>query len=230
LGCHRRMVANERFLEELPEVIAQFPGLKVLEKDGYPILSGFIELIAEDGELQDQYEIEVHPVQDYPYSFPLVYEVGETLPRNIDWHIYPDGHFCLAVPLEERLACQAGIRLKAFIQNQVLGFLYSQTFRKQNGFFYKERAHGILGRLQYYREQLGISKLSSIRKVLSVLNSGKEGPPDGKCYCGSGKKFRKCHRRTWRTLIQHAGDLIQQDYQEINELIALLNRKAPSNT
>ena len=209
----------EQFLKDIPEAVERFPELRSSSKDGITILSGFVNLIAKDGELVDRYQIEIHPSSNYPKSYPFVYETGGRLPWNIDFHVYADGHFCIAVPAQERVDCAPGINLTGFIQNQVFGFLYSQTFRRQNGYFYQERAHGPLGKLQFYNEYLGLRKDGKVLDAMKMIATNKEQGAHSPCFCGSQRKFQKCHRRAVRELKKTAGDVVTADFNEMIEIL-----------
>lgn len=209
------MEQSEQFLKDVPEAIKHFKELSPIEKEGITILSGFIELVAEDREVLDRYEIEIHPKSDYPKCYPFVYEMGGRIPRNIDFHVYPAGHCCLAVPAQERIDCVNGITLTGFIQNQVLGFFFSQTFRSRNGYFYKERAHGIKGKLQFYSEYLGLSSDNNVLMAMRMIAMNQEQGGHSACLCGSKRKFQKCHRRIVRKLKKMAGDLVNADFNAI---------------
>lgn len=219
MDFHHPMEPYEQFLKDIPESIKHFPELIPSDKDGKTILSGFINLIATDGVQVDRYQIEIHPTSNYPKSYPFVYEIGGRLPKNIDFHIYPDGHFCIAVPAQERVDCAHGINLSGFIQNQVLGFLFSQTFRSQNGYFYQERAHGPMGKLQFYNEYLGLSEGGKVLDAMKMIASNKEQGSRSPCFCGSQSKFHKCHRRIIRDLKKTAGDVVTADFNEIIEIL-----------
>src|SRR5690349_3890463 len=108
------------FREEAISISNTFPGLSLIEKDGKPIVVGELMLTDNQGVLYTSYAIEIHPLEDYPDSFPVVFEKGGRIPHNIDWHIFElDGHCCLKNQAEELLACKAGINLIGFITNEV---------------------------------------------------------------------------------------------------------------
>lgn len=190
---------NMTFLNDVPAALAQFPKLHVEERDGISILLGEIDLI--QGEcLEDSYLIEVHQTDKYPARFPKVFEVGGRIPNNVDWHVMTDGSLCIAAPPDEILACAGGITLYKYLKLWVIPYLYNQTFRKRNGYFYKERSHGDLGIIESYQEILGIRSIGKIIEALNYVGSHKEPDRTSLCFCGSGKKFRKCHRDQFRTL------------------------------
>jgi hypothetical protein len=212
------MPQNEQFLREVPTVSIQFPELKPIDKNGTTILKGSLVLRDETGEELDRYQIEIHSTATYPGSFPIVYEVDGRIPKNIDWHVYDSGACCLAVPAEERLECHAGIDLPGFIRKQVTGFFFNQTFRRKNGYFYQERAHGLWGKLQFYEEYLALD-IKAVPRALAIIAAGREPGSHSKCFCGSNRKFMKCHRHSLRKLDRIAGGIVKEDYMEIQKIL-----------
>lgn len=86
-----------------------------------------------------------------------------------------------------------------FIRGPIYDFFVSQTYfdltRKGFGkgvWLYGERGHGIVGRLEFYQEQLAVKDGKYIGKALEyILKKDLKGHWD--CYCGSGKRLRDCH-------------------------------------
>jgi len=83
-----------------------------------PTVSGFLQLVdVSDGSVIDRYNIKIVAVPEYPLRFPLVYEAGGRIPKNIDWHVFPnEGRCCLATIPEEILTYKKGINLSGFIE------------------------------------------------------------------------------------------------------------------
>ena len=185
------------FCGEFDEVQEYFPKLRPALYDGKKVLEGELDVIDRDGKLWDSYSIEVHHSQNYPYKFPLLFEVGGIIPKIGDWHIYEDTKSCCVKVLpEEFIICKNGITLVGFIQNEVLPYLFNQTHRRIEGYYVNgEYSHGILGIYEFYSRILGTG--SDYRKTLSLMLYAAENLRPGRtslCFCGSGNKFRKCHR------------------------------------
>lgn len=73
-------------------------------------------------------------------------------------------------------------------------------------FFLKERPHGIKGNIQFFAEVFKTEDLTRIAKNLNFIKLRKEPNRVNKCFCGSGKKYRKCHRETFRILSSFTND------------------------
>ena len=191
----------DNFKNQTVIAIDSFPGLTFFTKNGVPGLTGEIELVGNDGISIDTYSIEILATETFPDSFPLVFEIGGQIPKNYDWHVYEtDGHCCIKTTPEEMLACKKGITLTTFVEEQIKPYLFNQTFRRLNGFFYQERSHGLEGWLEYFQEIFETKNINLIKNGLLFISKKKKPNRVSTCFCGSGKKYRKCHRSTFEKL------------------------------
>lgn len=191
------------FKNEAELIQYEYPGLilDTEEKDSIPSISGIIPLKDENGSFIDSYKIKIVPTIDYPNRFPYVIETSGRIPINNDWHIYTDdGHCCISTIPEEILICKNGISLHSFIENQVKPYFFNQKYREMFGFFLKERPHGIEGNIQFFIEIFKTKNLDIIINGLRFIKQRNEPNRVSKCFCGSGLKYRKCHKETYRVL------------------------------
>ncbi|MET3115455.1 hypothetical protein AAKU52_003204 [Pedobacter sp. CG_S7] len=189
------------FRAELDEIVNDYPRLNIVENGLQVFLSGELSIYDESICLLDTYELEIHPASEYPYKFPIVYEIGSKIPRNIDWHIYEGkGNCCIKVMPEETIICLEGITLKLFIEQQLKPYLFNQTFRRENGYFINERSHGVKGLIEYFSGILLTSDIKKIEYLLGYILFKDELSRVADCFCGSGRKYRKCHRDGYRLL------------------------------
>ncbi len=195
--------AFQLFINEAELIQDEYSGLKleVDDKNGVPCISGIIRLVSKSGLFIDSYTIKIVPPKEYPLRFPWVYEIDGRIPKNIDWHVYPDdGHWCMISIPEEILICKKGINLCSFIENQVQPYLFNQKHREMNGFFLKERPHGNRGNIQFFIEAFNTTDLTAIIKGLVFIKQRKEPNRVNLCFCGADRKYRKCHREAYRRL------------------------------
>jgi hypothetical protein len=190
----------KRFKEEAQHISEEFPFLNLVYVDNLPCLKGIITLFDEKGEVVDEYEILIKAIAEYPNKFPKIFELGGKIPHNIDWHIYSDGSCCIASPPEERLACVEKYTLVEFIKKHVLPYFFNQTFRRENGYFLKERSHGDKGWVEFFFETLKTNNIKNVITALEFILSKKNIDRTALCFCGSGEKFRKCHRESFKVL------------------------------
>lgn len=189
------------FEQEAKEVVKKCKELSFKIEDGVPCIFGSIFLPDEYGTIEDTFEITIKAVSSYPYNFPLLFETGGRIPRNIDWHIFElTGNCCIASPPEEIIICNNGITLTSFIDNQVKNYFYSQIFRNQNGYFLKERSHGNKGWIEFFEETFMTDNIFNIEFGLNQIIEGKKIDRVSMCFCGSAKKYRKCHKRSYDVL------------------------------
>ena len=189
------------FEDEARELVGLYPKLNIVNRLGKITLDGVIELLDEQGDLLDSYQLEIQESDGYPFMFPLVFEIGKKFPVNIEWHVYEGlGNCCIKIPPEEELICKDGLSLKVFIEEQLLPYLFNQTFRRENGYYINERPHGVAGLIDYYGEQLGSKDKREIVKLLGNILFKPELNRVALCFCGSGEKYRRCHRDAYRLL------------------------------
>lgn len=204
------------FNEEASSLHSQFPNLKLGQtEDGVPTLIGELTLRDEKGEQIDTYQIRIVCSPNYPQSFPHVFEINKRIPLNIDWHVYLDGHACLCTWPEEVIYCKEGITLESFLYNHVVPYFFNQKYREMHGFFQQERAHGNKGNIDFFKEKFRTENLRSIINWLEYIKSNPEPCRTNECFCGSGKKFRKCHRDEFREFKELPAQLTDQFIQLI---------------
>ena len=187
------------FKQEAKYINDHFPSLAYAEEEnGHPFIYGEIQLTDAANELFDSYLIKIVPTDNYPLSFPQVFEKGGRMPINVDWHVFPDGHCCLMSIPQETLTCKKGITLVWFIEQEVIPYFYHQKHRELYGYFLKERSHGSKGHIEFFQEKFNTTDLSFIVKMLLFMSKKKEPKNSDKCFCGSISKYKKCHRSLFR--------------------------------
>jgi hypothetical protein len=190
------------FKQHAENIQAHFPDLIYgLDEGGVPFVHGKIILKDTNNEYIDHYEIMIKPTSNYPYRFPFVFETGNRIPINFDWHVFEqDGHCCIKAQPEEIILCKNGINLLWFIEDQLLPYFFNQKHRELHGYFLKERSHGNDGNIDYFREIFGTQDLNVILKGLAKIRNRKLPSRVEMCFCGSGLKYRKCHREALKIL------------------------------
>lgn len=211
---------NDLFYNQALEAISIHPKLSLVEKADTIILLGELDLIEQEVGIIDTYEIEIHPSPLFPYRFPYLYETGGRIPINIDWHRFEQtGHCCVKVTAEEIIICHRGISLKDYIQFQAIPYFFNQTFRRVNGYFLNERRHGVLGVVDFYFEELKTKDIYKMLRMLEFIRLCQEPYRVAKCFCGSGLKYRHCHRDSFRLLVQAGREQIQNDITDIKQAL-----------
>ncbi|MCD0475252.1 hypothetical protein LPB87_12685 [Flavobacterium sp. EDS] len=198
------------FEVQATDVIEKYKDLSLKIEEGIPCVFGSINLLDDDGSIEDTYQIEIKAVIDYPSCFPLLFETGGRIPKNVDWHIFEKtGNCCISSPPEEFIICNSGLNLLQFVENQVVNYLYSQIFRNQNGYFLKERSHGNKGWIEFFEETFMTKNIFNIEFGLMQMLEGNKIDRVSKCFCGSGKKYRKCHKKSYDILSKLTNDNVR---------------------
>ncbi len=204
MAIHRPKPHQFSFHSQLEEVCKLFPRLKVIRTHQGNYLAGTIEIFDETGDIFDEFQIEIHNSQKYPYRFPKLYEVGEKIPHSQEWHVYvtdsgPKKSCCITVKPIETITCKNGISVIKFINTEVLPYLYKQAYRLRYGYYPgKEFGHGLHGLWEYYGELFETTNREETLKHISLY--GKKLHKKSHCYCGSDRKFRLCHPDTYHSL------------------------------
>ncbi len=193
------MTSIEQFHSEAERINILYPSLHYVQENGQPVIIGSI-LLQVDELLIDHYEVRIVPSENYPYRFPHVFETGGKIPHNIDWHVYPDGHSCIKSLPEEILISKKGIQLEKFIKEQVIPYFFNQKYREMHGFFLHERKHGPDGNIDFFVELFDTKDYRVICQGLLLLIDNKLPNRVNNCFCGSGKKYRKCHKKALKML------------------------------
>jgi len=196
-----------RFALESENVSVLFPGLyRVQNGEGNAYVAGELRLTDESGLYIDSYSIKIESTDLYPFRFPHVFETGDRIPINVDWHVFQDGHCCIKSIPEEILLCKNGITLPWFIETQVKPYFFNQKYREIHGFFLRERAHGQRGIIEFFEETFGTTNLNEVIYGLQLVKSRNEPNRVSHCFCGSGLKYRKCHRTAYRLMSQFTNE------------------------
>lgn len=189
------------YIQQVGIIQNKYPEFKVEDEEGRKVIKGFIILEDSNQNEIDRYAITIKEPDNFPFRFPLVYETGGRIPRNIDWHVYEtDGHCCIKAFPEEILICKNGISLEKFIEEQLKPYFYNQLHRENFGYYLNERTHGPKGNVEFFEEVFHSKNILLIIAGLEFIRLRHEPNRVQNCFCGSGTKYRKCHRETFRQL------------------------------
>lgn len=205
--------------DELEELCSLHTGLKLFRQSEFleqqsgatreniksVIITGVLAFDASYGNLEninDWFELEMLVPNDYPKSLPIVKEISGKI--SIDYHhLYPDGSFCLAAPLEVKRIFSKYPSLVGFVDNLVIPFLYSYCYWGiHNKMPFGELSHSGDGIFEYYLERFEVSdKNNLVKELYKIYKHGYRGHHN--CPCGSGKIVRKCHKEIVWEVSQH---------------------------
>lgn len=180
------------------------------------------ELFDPDG---DSYEVKIE-LGNYPKFFPTVYEVGGRIPRKANRHIYTDtGSCCFTTAAKSQILLKTKIKsLLNFVNEIVIRYFENNSFYEINGFYFgQEYSHGKDGIIEAYKDILQIDDTIQVAKTLIQASNEKPLKIHQNCYCGSGRRLRKCtngkHLINYRKLFLIDKEVIKLDLKSFEEEI-----------
>lgn len=173
----------------------------------------------------DFYEIKVH-LSSYPLKFPVVEELGERIPQNLDRHKYYNSDICcLTTEAMGQILLKTKIRtLIDFFNLMVIPYFKNNSFYEINKKYYKdEYSHGVEGIWEGYKDILGIENPFTILNIIKERLTGKKLSIRDDCYCKSGEKLKKCnkgqHDIKYRQFRFINFDILQKDADNLEKVL-----------
>jgi hypothetical protein len=174
-------------------LVEKYPTLHAHKIGGAVVVKGTLGVSHEEVEV-DRYSLELKLPDDYPNNLPMVWEMAERIPREMDRHVYPDsGALCLGVIEELWLAMNGNFALDRVLDIPVRNFLIGNSLVEQGQDWPSgDRSHGTPGVVEFYASLLGTKDEVSLLRFLQSFLLGKlKG--HWPCPCGSGNNLRRCH-------------------------------------
>ncbi|SEK76200.1 SEC-C motif-containing protein [Olivibacter domesticus] len=210
------IIANERF-----------PKLKYSwhAKSKMWVISGELDICDTVGVYWGTFQIIMLVPRSYPYCVPIVIEKSQIIPRDIDWHISPEGICCLDADHELIAMSQKGININDFITDKVYTYFANQIYKLQGKQYAgAEYAHHTAGVIQYYVERLNMPSAEATLQALKNILCKKGLGRNDKCPCGSGLKLKKCHKASIETIKTFGFSKVQKDIQDIEKYLLPLRK------
>ena len=189
-------MGREDFLNDLELAREEYPFMEMeySQYREYPfkIVDDF-EVIDHEGNHWGTFRASVIFPKTYPKGFPILFDISKEFSWEDDWHMSStNGECCVCGVIEKEEVGQKGISVLEFIQKYVLQFYANQIYRKEFGYYKNgDYAHGKGGVWEALEEEFNTKDRDEIRRFLNEMRT-KRGRNDV-CYCGSGKKYKKCH-------------------------------------
>jgi len=180
--------------------------------DTFRRFSGNFYLTNSAGELIESFGVIILIPKTYPNAFPIVISNDDKIQKSDDFHINKDGVICVEHTYIANKLASSGLRLFDFI-NYYLPKYFSWVLLKQSGQTEKlqEWAHQEAGTIQLYETLLNTTDKSYIKQFLESYLSAKKIGRNDKCYCGSGRKLKRCHFEVVLFLKSTSNDSITKD-------------------
>jgi hypothetical protein len=188
------------------------------------VITGELDICDVEGMYWNTFHITMLVPRGYPYCVPIVAEKSTIIPRDIDWHISPEGICCLDISHNLKVMSKLGINLTSFIREKVYTYFANQLYKlEQNKYAGEEYAHHLDGIIQYYIETHQLQDKQTIvamlQQIISKANVGRNDP----CPCGNGKKTKHCHQSSIDTLKTLGNEKLLQDFKSISETMTIHN-------
>jgi len=193
----------------LQEFLSLHPRMRLaLYGDERAVVEGEYYLNAQmDGyeAIQATYKLRIIFPPHYPRSLPQVTEIGNRVPRNLDYHTYDDGTFCLGSEIKLKSILFEHPSIIDFTRKILDPFLYATSYKLRYDFYpFGDLAHGENGLIDDYQLIFNVPDTESVLQVLKVLGKRKREANKLPCPCGCGQRIGKCDYRfklqRWRRL------------------------------
>jgi len=187
------MVSEELIQKEFTEAHKKYIKLLPPEKVGEGwVLKGSIDVVDADGGYWDTYDVCILVPKNYPLELPILTETSKKIKRHEDWH-NSNGICCLSTNAKMFSVLGKNISLFNWLEKFAHPFLANHVYRIKTGkYANKEFDHGTEGIFQGYYEIFNVTnKLEVINQLKSICGIKKPSRNDY-CFCGSGKKYKKC--------------------------------------
>ena len=187
---------NWKFENEISEVLSKYHCFsRKVDDSGSPYLKGILDIPNDIGNIVGSFSVEIYPTEKFPYRFPKLFEVGNDIPREADWHKYSDNSCCLTVEPDEILKCKNGMSIIPFIDTIAIPYFANQLYRIRTGGYLNEYSHGEQGYIEFFTDLIKtknqIQWCDYVKFAFGIEK--KDIGRNEKCFCGSGMKFKNCH-------------------------------------
>jgi hypothetical protein len=199
-------------------LVEKYPTLHARKIGGTVVVKGTLG-VSHEGVEVDRYSLELKLPDDYPNNLPMVWEMAERIPREMDRHVYPDsGALCLGVTEELWLAMNGDFALDRVLDIPVRNFLIGNSLVEQGQDWPSgDRSHGTPGVVEFYASLLGTKDEPSLLRFLRSFLLGKV-KGHWPCPCGSGNNLRRCHMNGMKQLGRLPREMV------LNRAMMLLER------
>ena len=190
------MVSEEIIFSQYESAKEKFPKLLQPERVGEQWeIKGSIDVIDDDGELWDNFEVKIVVPKNFPEELFQLYETGKRIPQDAFWH----NTFTCCVSTNATIYFTLGddITLLNWLSRFAHPFLANYVYKRKTGHYASgEFEHGTPGVVQGYEKLFGVNGAKEVfvrlKMQCSVLIRGR----NDKCFCGSGKKFKNCYLKS----------------------------------
>ena len=160
------------------------------------IVGRFVFFAKPDGgeEIEDSFELSISIPDDFPRKHPVVREVGSRIPKTPDFHVNPDGTFCLGSQLRLLEKIHRFPTLSGFAESCDLPYLYAVSYKLVHGgnFVFDDLAHGTPGAIQDYKDIFRLNDTEQVIRTLELIGMKRRIANKQPCPCGCSRRLGIC--------------------------------------
>lgn len=158
-------------LFEIPKLLTEFPGLKIIKNCELKlIIEGKIEIAKLYGEIPiyDDYEIQIEILRNYPHKLPIVKEIGGKIKKYR--HKFTNGSLCIGTEADIFVNLFPEYSLFRYVDEFVISYLFTYSYFIKFGVFpFGDRSHGFNGVLEFYQEHFDVSSKEEAKFILASI-------------------------------------------------------------
>lgn len=180
--------------QQYTEAFEKFPDLRppLFDKQGCKI-EGVLAVIDSNGYRWGEYEICIAIPVAFPKSLPILIEKSRKIERNINWHINEHGICCVGTPARQHFELSNNASLLNWLEKFAMPYLANHIHRKETGYYANgELSHGVKGLVEDYSDLLNVKSGEELIAHLKLIVGQKVLSKNNDCFCGSGKKYKRC--------------------------------------
>jgi hypothetical protein len=125
------------------------------------------------------------------------------------------------------MTCKHGITTRWFLDNVLVPRLAEEYIVNHGGKYGHEFSHGPLGDLEFYCQKFNTHKPAEVMRYLKLILDGGFPKSYEKCCCGSGVKFKKCHRVIFEDLKVLGNKYISYEANKLQNFLNQLRIQFP---
>lgn len=187
-------MVNRLVLTHVLEAIGAYKHL------GYPFIfhnrwatKATIEIFDNNGVNWGGYNLLIVFPEQYPFDLPKLFELDGRIKFEACWHRNSDLSCCIGPWVTEMMKYNGKVNFLEWLNHSAFPYLANHFHKERFGIYANgEYSHDFLGILEMYRELWGLSLVGTIQRLELITYSAQQSA-GVKCFCGSGRVYRKCH-------------------------------------
>lgn len=219
------MIKKSLFEKDFIAAEERFPKLQYVWNKALNswIITGELDICDVKGVYWNTFDILILVPKGYPYCVPELIEKSKIIPRDIEWHISPEGICCYDVENSRLAMSKTGINLSKFITEKIYTYFANQLFKlAEKKYAGQEYAHHLAGIIQYYMEEHHLKNEESVIVLLQSIIKKTSIDRNDKCPCGSNRKVKHCHQNSIDVIKTLGSEKISKDLSNITQHIRSL--------